>query len=203
MILYRAVSLGLVSVLIFPTHLRTGFRTTFLRGIALFLLTLFLPALSTADCIPISEARQHVGEDQCVTGKVVRVKHAGRGLTLFDFCQDSMVCPFTVVVFAHDLKHVGDVSQLQNRVIEIHGPVKEYDGRAEIVLQQSRQLGGEGIRIPPLARNYDVENKGHYSAGTFSLPKPAYKASKKRQVTKIPIAIPNDPDSVESSGPPQ
>jgi hypothetical protein len=43
-----------------------------------------------------------------------------------------MVCPFTVVVFAHDLKRIGDVSQLQNKVIEVHGPVKEYDGRPEI-----------------------------------------------------------------------
>jgi hypothetical protein len=74
-----------------------------------------------------------------------------------------------VVVFAHVLKRIGDVSQLQNKVIEVHGPVKEYDGRAEIVLQQMRQLGGEGLGIPRLPKNYDVENKGHYSAGSFSL----------------------------------
>jgi hypothetical protein len=171
-------------VVISPTQFRSRFRTPSIHGLLPLLLALLYPALGTADCIPITEARQHIGEDQCVTGKVVRVKHAGGGVTLFDFCQDSMVCPFAVVVFAHDLKHVGDVSQLQNRVIEIHGPVKEYDGRAEIVLQQSRQLGGEGIRIPPLPKNYDVENKGHYSAGTFSLPKPAYKTSKKRQLAK-------------------
>jgi hypothetical protein len=61
------------------------------------------------------EARRHIGEVQCVTGKVFRVKHASKGLTLFDFCQDSMVCPFTVVVFPHDLKRIGDVSQLQKR----------------------------------------------------------------------------------------
>jgi hypothetical protein len=168
-----------------------------------FLLTLLFPALSTADCIPISEARQHVGEEQCVTGRVVRVKHASRGVTLFDFCQDSMVCPFTVVVFPHDLKRIGDVSQLQDKVIEVHGPVKEYDGRAEIVLQQFRQLGGEGLQIPRLPKNYGVENKGHYSAGTFSLPKPAHTTYKKKQPAKIPTAIPADTDSVESSGPPQ
>lgn len=181
------------------TPFRRRCRQASLNG--LFLLTFLFPALSRAsDCIPISEARQHIGEDQCVTGKVFRVKHAGRGVTLFDFCQDSMVCPFTVVVFPHDLKRIGDVSQLQNRVIEIHGPVKEYDGRAEIVLQQARQLGGEGIRIPALPKNYDVENKGHYSAGTFSLPKPAYKTHPKKQTARIPATIPVDADSVESSG---
>ena len=170
-------------------------------GLLPLLLALIFPTFSAADCIPITEARQHIGEEQCVTGKVIRVKHSGRGVTLFDFCQDSMVCPFTVVVFAHDLKRIGDVSQLQNRVIEVRGPVKEYDGRAEIVLQQLRQLGGEGLRIPPLPKNYDVEKKGHYSAGTFSLPKPAYKTSKKRQTAKIPIDIPPDADSVENPGP--
>ena len=112
-----------------------------------------------------------------------------------------MVCPFTVVVFPHDLKRIGDVSQLQNKVIEVHGPVKEYDGRAEIVLEQLRQLGGEGLGIPRLPKNYDVENKGHYSAGRFSLPRPAHKTSKKRQTAKIPVDIPTDADSVESPAP--
>jgi len=65
-----------------------------------------------------------------------------------------------------DLKSVGDVRQLQGRIVEIHGQVKEYDGRAEIILEEYRQLSGSTARIPPLPKNYDVENKGRYSAGT-------------------------------------
>lgn len=189
---------------LFTTQFRRGFRTASTRGLLPLLVSLLFPALSAAgDCLPITEARQHIGEDQCVTGKVVRVKHGSRGVTIFDFCKDSMVCPFSVVVFAHDLKRIGNVSQLQNQVITIHGPVKEYDGRAEIVLEQLRQLGGEGLRIPPLPKNYDVENRGHYSAGKFSLPKPAYKTSKKKQVAKIPLDIPADPESAQAPGGPQ
>jgi hypothetical protein len=169
---------------------------------SLLLALLFPAALFASDCIAITEARQHIGEVQCVTGKVLRVKHIGKGVTLFDFCQDSMVCPFTVVVFPHDLKRIGNVSQLQNQVIEIHGPVKEYDGRAEIVLNQLRQLGRTGLRIPPLPKNFDVENKGKYSAGTFSLPKAPYKTYPKKQTAAIPINVPADPES-ESVGPPQ
>ena len=184
---------------ILPNQLRRVCQTLS-RVISLLLMLLF-PASLFGDCIPITEARQHIGEDQCVTGKVLRVKHIGRGVTLFDFCQDSMVCPFTVVVFPHDLKRIGNVSQLQNQVIEIHGPVKEYDGRAEIVLNQLRQLGGTGMRVPPLPKKFDVENKGKYSAGTFSLPKPAYKTHPKKQ-TAIPINVPSDAESVESAGPP-
>jgi len=184
-------------------NLQNELRRELLHGLMGLCLTVIIPAgLFAGDCIPITAAREHIGEDQCVTGKVLRVKHVGRGVTLFDFCQDSMVCPFTVVVFPHDLKRIGNVSQLQNQVIEIHGPVKEYDGRAEIVLNQLRQLGGTGLRIPPLPKNFDVENKGKYRAGTFRLPKAPHKTYPKKQTAAIPINVPPDAES-EGASPPQ
>jgi hypothetical protein len=87
---------------------------------------------------------------------------------------------------------VGDVRQLQGRIVEIHGQVKEYDGRAEIILEEYRQLSGSTARIPPLPKNYDVENKGRYSAGTFSHPKAGKPPSKKRKTAKVPIEVPED-----------
>jgi|ERR1700733_130703 hypothetical protein len=65
---------------------------------------------AASDCFPIREAKQHVGETKCVTGKVLRVKAGARGVHFVDFCEDHMACPFTVVVFPHDLKDVGDGS---------------------------------------------------------------------------------------------
>jgi hypothetical protein len=156
--------------------------------------TLLLGTLAWPDCLPFEEARKHVGEIKCVTGKVVRVKQGTRGVHFLDFCDDFRLCPFTVVIFPSDLKSVGDVRQLQGRLIEIHGQVKEYDGRAEIVLEEYRQLSGSTARIPPLPKNYDVEKKGRYSAGTFSHPKAGKKASKKRQTAKLPIDVPEDSD---------
>lgn len=119
---------------------------------------------SASDCIPFQEAAQHVGQNQCVTGRVLRVK-ASRGVHFLDFCEDQMACPFTVVVFSHDLKDVGDVRRLAGRTIEIHGPVKPYQGRAEIVLSRISQVNGGAALLPPLPKDYDVENRGHYSAG--------------------------------------
>jgi hypothetical protein len=84
-----------------------------------------------------------------------------------DFCEDQQSCPFTVVVFGSDLKDVGDVRRLAGRVIEIHGPVKMYDGRAEIILKRVSQITGGAMLIPPLPKNYDVEKQGHYSAGSM------------------------------------
>lgn len=124
--------------------------------------TISAPAL---DCIPIREAAKHVGETKCVTGKVTSVKIGAKGVHFLDFCDDQLACPFTVVVFAHDLKDVGDVRRLTGRTIEIHGAVKLYDSRAEIILSRISQITGGAAMIPPLPKEYDVEKTGHYSAG--------------------------------------
>jgi len=82
-----------------------------------------------------------------------------------DFCEDQMACPFTVVVFSHDLPDVGDVRLLAGRTIEIRGTLKAYDGQPEIILSRISQIEGGAAMIPPIPKNYDVENRGHYSAG--------------------------------------
>ena len=105
-----------------------------------------LSSFAWSDCLPFAEARKHVGEVKCITGMVVRVKQGTRGVHFLDFCDDFRLCPFTVVIFPGDLKSVGDVRQLQGRMIEIHGQVKEYDGRAEIILEEYRQLSGSSAR---------------------------------------------------------
>jgi len=149
-----------------------------------------LSALCCGDCIPFPEARHHLGETQCVTGTVVAVKQGLKGVHYLDFCEDYRICPFTVVIFPGDLRQVGDVRQLQGKLVEIHGEVKEYDGRAEIVLSQARQLKGEAARIPPLPRNYDVERRGNFRAGIFSRPRQARKTTR-RQSKPIPTVEPD------------
>jgi hypothetical protein len=120
---------------------------------------------AASDCLSIRDAGEHVGETKCITGKVTHVKVGPKGVHFVSFCEDQMACPFSVVVFASDLKDVGDVRRLEGRVIEIRGPVKLYDGRPEIILNRISQLTGGSTLIPPLPKNYDVEKRGHYSAG--------------------------------------
>lgn len=128
-------------------------------------LVLFSSFLFASDCIPIHQAGQYIGETKCVTGKVVRVKLGVKGIHFLDFCEDEMACPFSLVVFSHDLKDVGDIRRLEGRTIEIKGLLKLYDGHAEIILNRISQITGGAAMIPPLPKNYDVENRGHYSAG--------------------------------------
>ena len=123
------------------------------------------PAFAASDCVSIRQASLHVGEVKCVTGKVLRVRIGTKGVRFVEFCEDQMACPFSIVVFPSDLKDVGDVRRLEGRTIEVHGAVKMYDGRAEIILKRISQLTGGAALIPPLPKNYDVESRGHYSAG--------------------------------------
>jgi len=175
-----------------PPESLLGFRLPNYPHSILIAVTL-LSTFTRSDCLPVAEARRHVGEVKCVTGMVVRVKQGARGVHFLDFCDDFRLCPFTVVIFPSDLKNIGDVRQLQGRMVEIHGQVKEYDGRAEIILEEYRQLGGAGTRIPPLPKNYDVEKKGRYSAGTFSHPKAKRKTSRKQ----APNVITQAPEELE------
>jgi hypothetical protein len=164
---------------------------------ALFVLVLASKASHASDCLPIGEASQHVGETKCIVGRVVRVKVGTKGVHFVDFCEEQIACPFTVVVFPHDLKDIGDVRRLAGRVIEIHGPVKLYDGRAEIILSRIGQLTGGSTLIPPLPKNYDVEKQGHYSAGRM---RPTKKPAKSYPTPSTSATYGNEADAEQ---PPQ
>jgi hypothetical protein len=159
----------------------------------LLLCVLIFPALSGAACIPFTQAGQHIGETKCVRGTVTRVGQAKNGVRYLAFCEGSGACPFAAVIYPADLRHVGDVRQLKGKFVEVHGDVEGYNGRAQIVVSESRQLRGEAAKLPPMPKQYDVETRGRYSAGTFSHPKAAT-AYQKKQLPTLPMDLPDDPE---------
>jgi DNA/RNA endonuclease YhcR with UshA esterase domain len=134
---------------------------------------------------------------------VVHVEEGSNGVTFLDFCENYETCPFVVVVFQGDLRRVGNLHQLTGRTIEIKGTVEEYDGRAEIVLRHSQQLGDSASLLTPLSkdaalapslpRDYDVERQGHYSAGSPKRPKKAKATARKKQGAPVSIEDPSQP----------
>jgi len=131
-------------------------------------LAALLTAGASAECIPYTDAPKNMGRTACVTGKVMKVGHSPRSGTHFlNFCDDYKNCPFTVVVFARNLAQVGDVRWLEGKTVEIHGKIKDYNGQAEIILSDVRQLTGEAAKLPPLPKTYDAATKGSHSAGEF------------------------------------
>jgi hypothetical protein len=155
------------------SFLRPGGRSPAARSKALartviffaVLLAISAPQAQAADCLSIQEAAQHIGETKCIEGKVLKVSVGTKGVHFLNFCEDQMACPFSAVVFANDLKDVGDVRRLSGRTIQIRGALKMYDGRPEIILSRISQIENGAALIPPLPKNYDVENRGRFSAG--------------------------------------
>ena len=95
-------------------------------SVRLLLVLIRWSSLLRSECMPFDQAKQQVGETRYLRGKVLRIEQSMRGVHYLDFREDHRLCPFTAVIFPSDLKSVGDVRQLQGRVVEIHGPVKQY-----------------------------------------------------------------------------
>ncbi len=148
---------------------------------------LLTSATAFADCIPIEKAPDKIGADLCVKATVLNVAQSRSGTWFLDFCPDYRTCPFTVVVFPSNLRDVGDIRQLKGKTIEIHGHIKEYKGRAEIVLRDKRQLKGDFGGIPPMPRGYDAERHGSAPARAYT---PNSKSSNKSTAASHPSGEP-------------
>jgi len=119
-----------------------------------------------AACLPFQEAPKKLGSTVCITGQVLSVNRSPSGTAWFlNFCEDYKTCPFSAVVFARDLRDVGDVRMLEGKTIEVQGKVQLYQGVPEIIIRDARQLKGEATRLPPIPKGFDVEKKGRFSAG--------------------------------------
>jgi len=99
-----------------------------------------LPSGATSGCVDISDAGSHTSQEGCVSGRLLRAFTSRGGNTFLDFCQDYRKCPFTSVIFASDKNKFGDLSTLSGRLVEIHGTITSYQGRAEIIIHGPEQI---------------------------------------------------------------
>jgi len=94
-------------------------------------------------CVAIRNAALHTGENTCVEGRVLRVFTSRSGSTFLDFCQDYRNCPFGSVIFATDRSKFGNLGSLEGRTVQVSGEITTYNGRAEIIIRDPKQ-----IRVP-------------------------------------------------------
>ncbi len=94
-------------------------------------------------CVDFHDAGSHTGENGCVEGRILRVFTARSGSTFLDFCQDYRNCPFGSVIFASDRTRFGNLGSLEGRRVQIAGEITTYNGRAEIIIRDPKQ-----IRLP-------------------------------------------------------
>jgi hypothetical protein len=111
-----------------------------LKVVVLLLLIALSPAM--AQSITAADAKNHIGEQATVCGKVAS-EHTGassRGEPTFinlDSAYPNQL--FTVLVWGDDRKNVGELPRIGLRVCA-SGPIKDYRGVPEIVVRSSGQL---------------------------------------------------------------
>ncbi len=91
-------------------------------------------------CIDFKDAKAHLGEMACVSGRVGRVFTSRNGNTFLDFCADYRTCPFASVIFSSDRKKFGNLEMLRGRQVEIDGAINFYQDRAEIIIHDPQQV---------------------------------------------------------------
>ncbi len=113
------------------------------------------------------------------------------------FCQDSQSCSFVALV-KESAGETESINQLEGKTIKIHGLLTELNGNVGMTLKNTTQLFNQEIDTPSLMKGFDVEERGHYSAGTSHAPKTKAATATKKQPATIPIDVPVDSDDLPS-----
>jgi len=85
------------------------------------------------------EAKQHVGETATVRGKVFGIHISAKGDAFINVGAAYPDAPFTAVCF-HGSIPTNDLQKLDGKMVSFTGPLKDYNGQTEVVLDNAGQI---------------------------------------------------------------
>jgi hypothetical protein len=89
--------------------------------------------------IPASEAKEHIGAQAVVKGKIVEV-NIGERIVRLNFEQPYPKNPFTAVIFPANTNKFPEVEKLKGKAVEVSGKIAVYRERPQIVLTSTNQV---------------------------------------------------------------
>ena len=89
--------------------------------------------------ISASEAKEHIGAEAVVKGKIAEV-NVGERITRLNFDQAYPKTPFTAVIFPRSTNQFPEIEKLKSKTVEVSGKIAAYRERPQIVLTSSNQL---------------------------------------------------------------
>jgi DNA/RNA endonuclease YhcR with UshA esterase domain len=105
------------------------------------MLTLAVGSGHAQTVIAAADAAKHVGETVTVEGTVSAVHtDSGSGVTFIDIGGRFPNQTFTGVVFKDDAGKFPNVESLTGKVVDITGPVHDFRGRPETILNDPAQI---------------------------------------------------------------
>lgn len=94
---------------------------------------------SPSEVIDFKDAPKHIGEHVTVRGRIVRIATPNK-TTFINFSEDWRNDPFTAVIFEADAEKFKNIGDYEGKTVLITGVIKEYKGKAEIVLTDPSQI---------------------------------------------------------------
>ncbi len=95
---------------------------------------------SKIECINFRDARDYIGQEKCVYGKVYNVHITPKGMTFINFCEDFRICPFRSIIFGSDINKFSNVEKYKGKDVIIKGEITTFQGETQIILRKSEQL---------------------------------------------------------------
>jgi DNA/RNA endonuclease YhcR with UshA esterase domain len=89
--------------------------------------------------ISATEAKEHIGAQAVVKGKVAEV-NVGERIVRVNFEQPYPKNPFTAVIFPANTNKFPEVEKLKGKTVEISGKIAVYRERPQIVLTSTNQV---------------------------------------------------------------
>ena len=85
------------------------------------------------------QAKDHIGEDAVVRGKVFGIHISKKGDAFINVGGAHPNAPFTAVCFQGAIP-ADDLKKLDGKTVSFKGKIKEYNGTVEIVLEAANQI---------------------------------------------------------------
>lgn len=105
-----------------------------------FLIFLSVGIASGQNKYTATEAINHIGEYATVTGRVYQVYESRKGTIFLDIGGEYPNDPFSAVIFSRDAPKFKNIRDYQDSTVGVTGKIKEYEGNAEIILNQPVQI---------------------------------------------------------------
>jgi micrococcal nuclease len=116
-------------------------KTVFALSLGLVAQTLF-----AAEPIPSAKAKNHIGQDATVCGKVADTRYleSGRSPTFLNFDDKYPNHTFTVVIFGENRAKFGTPEKdYLDKNICVTGKIEDFNGKPEIVVTEPQQIKPE------------------------------------------------------------
>jgi Predicted RNA-binding protein, contains TRAM domain len=89
--------------------------------------------------ISATEAKEHIGAEAVVKGKIAEV-NVGERITRLNFEEAYPKTPFTAVIFPRSTNQFPEIEKLKSKTVEVSGKIAAYRERPQIVLTSSNQV---------------------------------------------------------------